>query len=180
MVYKDIIESEYFEWLYSIVYEPDNDISYRKLLYRLDNIPFRYSIKFDCNRKIDGLKLRTVFENANPDFRDASYYLNKPCSVFEMMVALSIRCEDTIMQDPKYGNRTRQWFWGMIKNLGLASMDDDRINYEIVDTTINRLLDREYEPDGTGGLFTVKNSNRDLRKVEIWYQLCWYIDNKYL
>ena len=35
---------------------------------------------------------------------------------------------------------------------------------------------REYAPDGRGGLFTIRNCEEDLRKVEIWYQLCWYLD----
>lgn len=81
------------------------------------------------------------------------------------------------MDDPDIGNRTGQWFWGMIVNLGLGSMTDDLYDEKLVETAINRLLDRRYAPDGTGGLFTVKNCDRDLRKVEIWYQLCWYLNS---
>ena len=94
-----------------------------------------------------------------------------------MMIALSIRCEETIMDDPKIGDRTGQWFWGMISNLGLSSMIDKRFDEEYVWYNIERFLNRDYEADGKGGLFTIKNTNRDLRKVEIWIQLCWYLDN---
>ena len=31
---------------------------------------------------------------------------NYPCSVLEMLIALSIRCEETIMTDEEYGDRT--------------------------------------------------------------------------
>jgi hypothetical protein len=102
--------------------------------------------------------------------------LRGPCSVFEMMIALAIRCEENIMDDPSKGDRTGQWFWGMITNLGLGSMMDHRFNKIFVDDTIKRFLDRDYEPDGKGGLFRIRNTNKDLRTVEIWYQLCWYLD----
>ena len=103
--------------------------------------------------------------------------LEKPCSVLEMMVALSLRCEEEIMDDPNIGDRTRQWFWGMVVSLGLGAMHDDRFDKKYVDETIERFLKRKYEYDGRGGLFTIKDSNRDLREVEIWYQLCWYLDS---
>ena len=93
-----------------------------------------------------------------------------------MMVALAIRCEENIMDDPSYGNRTGQWFWGMIVNLGLGFMTDSRFDEKFVDDVIFRFLNREYEPDGKGGLFTVRNCKYDLRTVEIWYQMCWYLD----
>ena len=93
------------------------------------------------------------------------------------MIALAIRCEENIMDDTSYGDRTAQWFWGMITSLGLGDQTDSRIDYIYVDDVIKRFLDRDYEPNGKGGLFTIKNCRQDLRKVEIWYQLCWYLDS---
>jgi hypothetical protein len=93
-----------------------------------------------------------------------------------MMVALSVRCEETIMDDPRIGDRTGQWFWGMISSLGLGSMMDNQFDKEYVDSVIDRFLKREYEPNGKGGLFTIKRCRYDLRSVEIWYQMCWYLD----
>jgi hypothetical protein len=103
--------------------------------------------------------------------------LNGPCTVLEMMIALAIRCEETIMDDFDVGNRTGQWFWGMVTNLGLGSMTDIRYDERYIDDVLTRFLNREYEPDGKGGLFTIRRCDRDLRKVEIWYQLCWYLDS---
>ena len=97
------------------------------------------------------------------------------CSVLEMMVALSIKCED-IMGDDRFGDRTGQWFWGMIVNLGLGSMTDDRFDELYAEDVINIFLDRRYDPDGKGGLFRIKHCRQDLRNVEIWYQMCWYLD----
>ena len=80
------------------------------------------------------------------------------------------------MDNPAYGDRTKQWFWGMIVNMGLSSMTDDVFNRQYVEAAVTRLFNREYEPDGKGGLFTIKDCDRDLRTVEIWYQLCLYLD----
>ena len=93
-----------------------------------------------------------------------------------MMIALAIRCEEGFMDDSRFGDRTAQWFWRMISNLGLSGMRDNNFDKGKVDYAITRFLDHKYEPDGTGGLFIVRNCDRDLRKVEIWYQLCYYLN----
>ena len=174
------INADYFEWLYEGMCGDrySKNVSYRKLLERLHNINFRYTIPNDRNRASDGKNLRYSFAVAegcedNPEM--ITEYLEGPCSVFEMMVALAQRCE-SVMDDPKIGDRTGQWFWGMIANLGLNGMTDNRYDEQYVNDVINHFLDREYESNGKGGLFTIRNCEYDLRDVEIWYQLCWYLD----
>ena len=81
------------------------------------------------------------------------------------------------MDDPRVGDRTGQWFWGMITNLGLGSITDDRFDEQYVDSVIIRFMERNYEPNGKGGLFTIRNCDCDLRRVDIWKQLCWYLDS---
>lgn len=179
---RDEVSNAYFEWLTDIVCSKkySSQVSFERLLMRLHNIEFRYSIPKDRNRAEDGMALRYKFAMCHDpeDFDIASMdYLDGPCSVFEMMVALAIRCEESIMDNPTVGSRTGQWFWGMIVNLGLGSMVDRRYDRRFVDDVINRFLDREYEPNGKGGLFTIDNCMYDLRTVEIWYQLCWYLDS---
>ena len=44
-----------------------------------------------------------------------------------MMIALAIRCEEHIMDDPDAGDRTGQWFWSMLVSLGLGSMDEPEV-----------------------------------------------------
>ena len=154
------------------------NISYRKLLEHLHNTNFRYTISNDKNRASDGIDLRYSFalsQGCEDEPELITDYLKGPCSVFEMMVALAQRCE-SVMDDPKIGDRTGQWFWGMINNLGLGGMNDNRYDEQYVDDVINTFLDREYKSNGKGGLFTIRNCEYDLREVEIWYQLCWYLD----
>lgn len=176
---RDDIHVEYFNWLYDTVCG-DSGASFVELLACLHDIEFVYSISRDGNRAEDGIDLRRRFAYENRyDYEMIDLYLDDdcPCSVLEMMVALAIRCEEWIMDDPMYGNRTSQWFWEMIINLGLGGMHDVNFNREHVENIVYRFLDREYEPDGRGGLFRIKHCDRDLREVEIWYQLCWYLDS---
>ena len=179
---KSEIATEYFDWLTDMVdasrYE--KNLSFSKLLRYLHQTEFSYSIPRDENRYEDGLSLRYRFITSNR--YDISYLdeLEGPCSILEMMVALAIRCEETIMDDWSKGNRTGQWFWEMIASLGLGSMIDSRYDKKAVDDIIDRFLNREYEPNGKGGLFRIRHPEeypKDIRDVEIWTQMCWYLDD---
>lgn len=131
------------------------------------------------NRYDDGIDLRYRFGNEQ-GYRDsmiASYLDNRPCSVLEMIIALAIRLEEHIMDDPDIGNRTGQWFWDMIVSLGLGSMDDSKFDKAHAIDVIRRFLDRDYGRDGKGGLFTIEHCRYDMRDIEIWYQANWYLDN---
>ena len=176
MTTSNIISNEYFNWLYNLACSDryDEPISYKKLLAQLHNTVFRYSIQRDENRAEYGINLRRLFASAV--IKCADKYLTGPCSVLEMMLALSIQCEE-IMDDTAYGDRTRQWFWGMVTNLGLGDMADNRYDKKYVSRVLERFLDRDYEADGRGGLFRIKNCADDLRDIEIWVQMLWYLDS---
>jgi len=171
--------NQYFDWMYQLV---ANDRylnkSYRKLFAKLHNTEFVYLIPMDGNRAEDGIDLRYRFgrEHSYDISSIESFITDYPCSVLEMMVALSIRCEEHIMYDPDVGDRTGTWFWGMVESLGLVDMDDANFDRDFVDNVLTRFLERDYDCNGRGGLFTVKNRRCDMRSVEIWYQLCWYLD----
>lgn len=171
------IANDYFDWMYNVVCGGRfaDDISYRRLLSYLNNTDFIYLIPMDRNREKDGIDLRSRYAY-DKDLGYVPFSLNGPCSVLEMMIALAIRCEETIMDNPNIGNRTGQWFWEMIRCLGLGGMTDERFDEDKAAFIVDRFLKREYEPDGHGGLFIIRNCERDLRNVEIWIQLLWYLD----
>ena len=141
----------------------------------LHDVDFEWLIDMDENRAQDGIDLRDRFIRECEYSKDDVEYLDKPCSILEMMVALALRAEQTIMDDPDVGNRTGQWFWEMISSLGLGRMDDLHFNRVKARRIIDRFLDREYEPNGKGGLFTIPDCKYDLRDVDIWYQINWYL-----
>lgn len=176
-MFRDQIINDYFEWLWNFT-KCRGHSQNRKIITLLHNIEFRYSIPMDANREEDGIYLRYRFitEVGIPkNYQEVYAYLNGPCSVLEMMIALAIRCEESIMDDPDIGDRTSEWFWLMMKNLGLDYMSDRKFDRDIAEEKISIFLDRKYKRNGEGGLFVV-NGRRDLRKVEIWYQMCWYLD----
>ena len=177
-MHENNITVDYFDWMYNLVCRNrySKNISFKKVFSYLNNTKFTYTIRMDLNRAKDGTELRRRYAN---EFKIANIYdrICGPCSVLEMMIALAIRCEETIMDDENFGDRTDQWFWDMMKNLGLGHMDDDEFDEEYVSDVITRFLNRDYEPDGRGGLFFVRNCDIDLRDVEIWIQMLWYLDN---
>lgn len=173
------IQRDYFEWLCSIVRDskPSSRLSYKKLLSYLFDTEFIYVMPMDGNRYADGIDLRYRYgrEHNIGDPIIASCLDTSPCSVFEMMVALSFRCEEHIMFNPSSGFQSGRWFWMMIKNLGLDSMSDSKFNIDYVNSVVWRFLDRKYDPDGTGGLIRIPNSKDDMRTIEIWYQMMRYL-----
>lgn len=177
-MHENNVTIDYFDWMYNLVCRNrySKNISFKKVFSYLNNTKFTYSIRMDLNRAKDGTELRRRYAN---EFKIANIYdrICGPCSVLEMMIALAIRCEETIMDDENFGDRTDQWFWDMMKNLGLGHMNDDEFDEEYVSDVITRFLNRDYEPDGRGGLFFVRNCDIDLRDVEIWIQMLWYLDN---
>ena len=182
------INDEYFEWMYekvcSIRSIRSNDIydrfaegvSFRKLLTRLHDIEFTWVLPMDRNRAEDGLSLRYQFAYEAGYESYMAEYIDGPCSVLEMMVALAINIEIDIMDDPSYGDRTGQWFWAMVVSLGLGGMNDRRYDDRLVGDVIGNFLRRDYEPDGRGGLFTVRGCDRDLRDMEIHIQRNYYLN----
>lgn len=159
----------YFDWLVSKVF----DKRYSKLLRFLFNQDFYWSVPMDENRYFDGMELRRDFETETGGILDFDSLGD--CSVLEVMIALAIRIED-IEADDDYGDRTSKWFWGMIHDLGLMCMTDDEYDEYYISSVLDRFLNRDYAFDGTGSLFCIPNTSKDLRTVEIWYQMCWYLD----
>ena len=69
-----------------------------------------------------------------------------------------------------------KWFWEIMANLKLdeyrrVSHSDAREIEEILYNFIWRL----YESDGLGGMFPIREPQRDQREVEIWYQFSEYL-----
>lgn len=179
MYLEDKFREDYFKWLCNIVCGKrfGREVSYNKLLSFLYSKEFYAVMARDENRASDGIDLRREFmftsgyDTAMPDL------MSEPCDILEMMVALSLRCERTIMDNPQIGNRTGQWFWQMISSLGLQGMHDKRFDVRLVHEITDTFLERKYDRDGKGGLFTIPNCRDDLRREEIWIQMCWFLDS---
>ena len=175
MTRKDI-RQEYFEWLCHFI----GCRNHKKLLSLLFSIDFTYTLPMDGNREEDGINLRYRFaDEKNYHYRWIANLLdNEPCSMLEMMVALVLRIEEHITGDPDAGDQTDRWFKDMLKNSGLYDFTDDRFSSRSATNVVLDIINRRYARNGDGGLFKLRHTRKDLRRVEIWYQAMWYIDEK--
>lgn len=174
------LNEQYYNWIYRIVcgeWEPRN-LSFHSLLRYLFCRRYTPACEMDVCRATDGVNLRYRFatENDIPYGKVDATFQGMPCSMLEMMVALAIRIEEHIMEDRSMGNRVGQWFWNMIVSLGMAAMDDTRFNEERAEYIVVRFMNREYQPNGAGGLFTLTHPVDDMRTIDIWYQLMRYLN----
>ena len=166
---------EYFEWLCSYISIPGiNTTNYISVLNYLFTIPFKEVNSMDVNRIKDAFNLRIDFCR---EFNISCSDNGPTISVFEVLVALSIRCERDIIGEP--GNELwGRLFWDMLHNLSV-DIPNSQFNEELVDIHINRWLDRSYNNDGVGGAFPLKKPSSDQTKVELWYQMQSYITENY-
>lgn len=175
------LRTEYFDWIYRLVLGENEE--YGTLLAQLMDIPFRYSVPMDGNREADGVNLRYRFgyENNVPDYIIAKYLDDRQCSVLEMMAALYLRFEEQIEGHDCFAPKSSpsNLFMSMLESLGLDKMCGEGFDGGRADRIIFAFLERQYSPNGRGGLFTVR-SRRDMPSVEIWYQLMYWADENVL
>lgn len=171
------IYSKYLAWLCKLV---DPNGYYTKLCALLHSITFRYSMEMDGNRYHDGISMRREFVYRK-HLTGHSYgdFDVRPCSVLEMMVGLANRCEQQIMTNNEYGDRTANWFHYMLKSLSLDKLYDNQFDEQYARIMVDRFLDRQYDATGYGGLFYIPDavqSGYDLRQMEIWDQAMLYLN----
>lgn len=170
-----MIKEDYFSYICGMVgIDPD----YTELAQYLLSVPFNYILPMDANREADGIDLRYNF---GYDYGiDQVLIVNEldicQCSVLEMLAALSLRVNNIITSE----QNAQFIFWSMIENLGLESQTNGYFNKSYCEDRINKFLNREYQPNGEGGLITLLDPPTDLRKVEIWDQLIWWINENEL
>lgn len=172
---KNKIKMRYLNWLEHFVYDKRR-ASYALLFKHLHQREFIFPLPMDDARAMDGIELRDRFAREKGfSYEEIEDILDGPCSVLEMLVGLALRMEISLTSDPDEGDRTGLWFWGMLTTMKLASQTDDRYDPEYVNNRIDIMLYREYRPNGEGGLFELEYADRDMRDVEIWYQMNYFL-----
>lgn len=174
---------DYVYYLYRIV--QNGGENHRKLCVELFKNRFfitRSAPKRDIDREKDGLELRKEWSN---DSLDGEFHVI-PCTMLEMIIGISKRMSEQLM-DEDGEDKTAQYFWEIMENLGLTCMDDDNFGWETglaqkkIAKTCEILCKRQYNPDGTGGgMFPMPGIlGINQKKIEIWYQMQEYINWKY-
>lgn len=167
---------DYFYWLTGLL---DDDYilgCYQKLLWKLLETEFTWTVEYDGNRAADGLYLRRLYLRET----GRCVELDRGCTVLEMLIALCRRCEDELMYDPDLGDRTRYWFMIILKNLGLNIYDDYNYDEESVAVILEKFINRDYDEDGFGCAFLCQNVNSDvLFSKDLWWQLNNFLEENY-
>lgn len=175
------IAGEYFKWIVDVVGANQIDKSYWLLMKDLHAKIFYWSVPNDDNRVYDAKQIRDYFCFKN-DVRYEEQFWPSSVSMLELILGLADRCEN-IMADQPDSIPLKDWFWVLLRNIGLDKFTDEEY-YELngpwkIEVILNKIIDRTYHRDGTGGLFPLKNHKKDQRKVELWYQMGAYLGENY-
>lgn len=167
------LENKYFEWLYSRVELPHHPCW--SLARQLHKKEFIWIVPNDDNRVEDGRELRYVFSHETRTMLTPDWH-GFGVSMLEMLIALSERLAFQAERT------TREWFWELMENVGLADYLDARYTKRKereIDRILDRIIWRTYSYSGEGGLFPLEYPTQDQRKVELWYQMNAYIVAQY-
>lgn len=168
------LDEAYFVWLYSQVGSVETrnkSRTYWALARLLHQKEFAWShIDRDENRAHDGTDLRRQFLNEK-NLKPQGDFLAMPCSMLELLVAMAFKLEWDSFQMTQ-----PEWFWHLIENIGLLEYNDaNPPDEEEANDILDRIINREYEADGAGGLFPLRNPQEDQRSVELAYQAQAYL-----
>lgn len=175
-----MLETSYFQWLCDLIRVDRPDKSYYLLCGELHKYPFKWIIERDENRAIDGAILRSRYGDCAGDcLLEPDDY---SCSIFEMIIALSERMKDELMQEDDDDDCSK-YFWEIIHNLGLDVLDDEHYDEKYgnmdVKLAVDMINNRTFKRNGYGGMFPLNGKCKNQKKVEIWYQMMTYIDENY-
>lgn len=166
-----IEESNYIQW----IIEMFDCAEHTCLIKQLMTIPFEIHVPLDGNLypcvRAFRKRLRIGYDGPK----------GSP-SVLEIFCALAVECEEKLMSNENFGNRTTTWFWAMLYNLGVNIYDD--IHYtarvaEDVEDKVYMFLDRTYDYYGEGNIFTVNRPYYDMRVAPLWEQMNWWLTENY-
>lgn len=168
----------YFDWLCITI----NNRNYLELARALHSVEFRAKLPSDQNRGMDGMQLRVEFMERHGALGSSTN--RGPCTMLEFLIGIA-KHMSFLMHGNSSDHRTAYYFWVLIKNLGLDKCNDT--NWYTMDgdfyveDAVDRVLERQYDFNGKGGLFPLHHPSKDQRGVEFWYQMhAWLGENSEL
>lgn len=156
---------KYFNKLVEIV----DGYGYENLLKDLYSTEFIVKVKTDANLNDDVRYLR----------ERCGWPVTSPATVFEILICIARNMED-ILYDEKHGDRLVEWFWLMLENMGLTFYNNTNYDANAVMTIVDIFNNRRYRMTGEGGPFPLRRPPANLRKVDYWYQLNYYVNENFI
>ena len=177
------IRSGYFQWLCDLVEAESQASPYLLLMGDLHRFIFMPLLKRDADRAAEAVNLRDEFLYSEGIPEQYRVYLDGEATVLEILITLARTMDYETSSISFEPSRVCSYFWELIRNLGLLEFSDDRY-YEFggsnsVNPILGNWVMRQYDYDGTGGVFPILAPNGDQRSVEIWYQMQTYLSERY-
>jgi hypothetical protein len=140
----------------------------------MHQVEFTPLVEFDENRVAVSSGLRNEFQHYAGSLGPAelSDLVEPDASVFEVLIGLAGQADDMIPLS------IQTWFHIFIENLGLDRYTDEylaRRSDAPVERIIHNFNNRQYRPNGRGGIFPLRHPKEDQREVELWYQMGLYM-----
>lgn len=157
-----------------------NGRTYTMLAKSLFEIPYVWTYADDASRASDARALFYDFQLDRTEAQAFKLYPHQP-SVLELIYSLAIRIERHFMRIAELGDRTNQWFFEMLHNVGLDAYDDANFNRDsdyYIRVICANWMDHNHQYNGTGGLFPIYNPTRDQRTLSLWSQLNDYMNER--
>lgn len=181
---KSIDLKYYCRWLITDYVFFDYYNIYSDLFFRLLTTEFEILIDLDENRLNDGMRIRNTFfeEYMDADILDEVY--NLPCSVLEVLIALSWRLDheyigDHMTIDTFEERKEYELFFEMVENLGLDQFPNKYYDEREIDRILKKWLLRKFKKNGEGSIFPISYPVNNQKEIEIWAQAMEYINEKY-
>lgn len=183
------IKQAYFNYLRWLVNGLERDSEACSAVFKiLHDTEFYSIVKNDENREEDGKMFREMFAEYYPDFGNYDD-IQGPCTALEMMIGVAYRM--SFVTD----KRLDYCFMILMNNLFFLKKGspielklDKYNNFQImfseksmdfeadIREIVRKMVARQYDKHGNGGLFPVRKSKKDQRNVEIWYQMMTFLN----
>lgn len=176
---EELLRKEYEDYLWTLVDgNSETYKNYRHLFDILCHYRFVSKIHKDENRENDGYLLRNRFAaEKNYSVIEVLQLLTYDCTVCELLIALASRINSELISKPVDDDRTADWFWRMVRNLGLMRFKGELTGDQviIIQTIIDIWMGRSFDFNGVGSPFPLNHPASDQRNIELWFQANYYI-----
>lgn len=181
--------TEYSKWLTKQIGDSTyKNKSYSILFKILFNIYFTPILELDKNRTSDIVSLlrepyiNTINRKQLFTDKDVNSFLSETPRFLELIISLGMRIDSDFLREINGVDNSRIYFWMILKNLELLQYDDDSFKEEnvlkIIDI-LTKVNTRTYTFNGKGGLFPLEYTEIDQRNVQIWDQMCTFVNQKF-
>jgi hypothetical protein len=162
------IKELYFEWLYSKVLKTKH---YKGLLMELDRYDYIWKLPMDANSYEHGTELRYRFGNeCGIDHSIIASELDiRQCSMLEMMVSLTLRISEVLLDDGSE-NHASMIFTTMLDSLGLSVFTDRHFDRTSI-YSIRGILDSFVD----GDIYLFPPNGEDFSRLPLWNQAHRYL-----